>query len=883
MADREFTYKVNVDTKSAQAAGDATRKILANAISSKGGAASADKSAKSEISSQQKVLNAYVRHHRVKVAEILKTTRIEEAALRKTHDIKMRDMRTEANEMNRVFNLKRNQVLKEQALVAKQQQQASVGIIRGALAGDPMALLGGGMAGLAAMKATQFAKQAAQQIVELGTMGSEVARITRSFDQLSESIGISSEMLTKKMHTAVQGTVSDYGLLSRANLLLVTAQQGGVKVTEDQIATLAKFARLRSTQLTMAGQNMSTEEAFDRLIRGISKRESELLDELGVSTKQLAQVTGKSVKEIGGSVQEMLDAILMVAEVDFNTFGDPVVDAAARIEIATANAENQVNDLREALAEPVALIVEIQMGTKGTAAGLLEAWLQGELNKMQVYGAILAKSASDVFSSEIDRLQGGDSRNFLSRTFGVNPNEQRITELSGMGRRLDNLPSVADMGNGDEMKAEQEALAGMAEMYVKLTDSKDGYISKSEEARSVLGSWVAFMESWEANELTTIPQIEGWYARLVSRMAELETHRPGMTTDIDNSDIIESNRRYEEQQVLIEQLLVKLKKLGEAQPLSVLLEDLDLVKDAEKAGIEGASTLKEAMLATISAIASAGFITDEQREKIEALTGAMKALYQSSFGIDIGPRINLASRRESYLPEDIASIFSDAQKVVVSNAIEQRNLNEQTAKAAQSAWEAAARAAQQAWEKAIGSIPGMPGTSATKVTDEQLQAANAGLPQNFADDFLRRAKDELIRFTRHVNKDTGQETLIPREGGQDWADVDPEQIARILGMPAGLPGDVLFNELQKQWESGSFFDNPEVQADIGKFINESSIRASIEDQNKSERGLGFVNNWLMGLGLNIPGAEGVSGVTGTSGSMDVTSESAQAAGGIASG
>jgi hypothetical protein len=283
---------------------------------------------------------------RKRQAEAQKLGRMQADAskMRQVDAQKLGRMQADAHKMNAAFDAKR---------------KFSLG---GAL-GGARGMIAGGIAGVGAAQAVRTAS-------EMGQQGAGIIRITRSYEQLTAAIGMNADTLQGKMRDAVQGTVSDYAMLSRANLLLVTAQQGGVDVTEDQIETLAKFARLRSTQLTMEGKNLTTEEAFSRLIRGISKRESELLDELGVSTKQLASVTGKSVKEISGSVQGILDAVVQVAEADIGQFGMPIIDAAGRIEAAKASIVNDMDEIRKALSEPTADTFEWVSG----AVGWLDDW-----------------------------------------------------------------------------------------------------------------------------------------------------------------------------------------------------------------------------------------------------------------------------------------------------------------------------------------------------------------------------------------------------------------------------------------------------------------------------------------------------------------------------
>jgi hypothetical protein len=143
----------------------------------------------------------------------------------------------------------------------------------------------------------------------------------------------------------------------------------------------------------------------------------------------------------------------------------------------------------------------------------------------------------------------------------------------------------------------------------------------------------------------------------------------------------------------------------------------------------------------------------------------------------------------------------------------------------------AATDALGAFEGALNKIPGLFDTS--EVTQEQLDAAAAGIPQNFADDFLRRAKDELIGS---MGPDGKMVTT-------DWAEVDPAQIAAMLNLPKDLPGKVLYQALQAAWDDSSLFADPKNM----ELVNMDAALASIERSKKSAEGEANLRA-LFGLG-----------------------------------
>lgn len=156
--------------------------------------------------------------------------------------------------------------------------------------------------------------------------------------------------------------------------------------------------------------------------------------------------------------------------------------------------------------------------------------------------------------------------------------------------------------------------------------------------------------------------------------------------------------------------------------------------------------------------------------------------------------------------------FQDEMRRRIKEAYrEQKQEMEKAARAAEAAWEKAARDAASAFENAIRSVPGLFGTS--EVTQEQLDQAAAGVPQNFADDFLRRLRDQVIN-------------------GVDWG-IDVQEVARQAGIDPNLPQEIITQIFSNMWETGELFANPE---NIDRFINWDAVRANLEQQQRQQMG-----------------------------------------------
>ena len=97
-----------------------------------------------------------------------------------------------------------------------------------------------------------------------------------------------------------------------------------------------------------------------------------------------------------------------------------------------------------------------------------------------------------------------------------------------------------------------------------------------------------------------------------------------------------------------------------------------------------------------------------------------------------------------------------------------------------------AKELEDAMRSAARNTPGLFSTS--EVTQEQLDLAKLGVPQNFADDWIRHLTDEVVN-------------------GVDWADADIKDAAMRAGIDPGLPAKVILDMVKSQWNDQSFFAN----------------------------------------------------------------------------
>ncbi len=142
---------------------------------------------------------------------------------------------------------------------------------------------------------------------------------------------------------------------------------------------------------------------------------------------------------------------------------------------------------------------------------------------------------------------------------------------------------------------------------------------------------------------------------------------------------------------------------------------------------------------------------------------------------------------------------------------EQAGAMEAAAAATQAAFEKAAKAAQDTLKDAISKTPGVLGRS--PVTEEQMAKAKAGIPQNFADDWLRHLNDEVLN---NVN----------------WDDADIKDAALRAGLDPNLPKEIILGAVNAMWEDSSLFAGGK-NLDL---INQKGVAESLKQQQASASG-----------------------------------------------
>ncbi|MBK8772635.1 MAG: hypothetical protein IPM06_19720 [Rhizobiales bacterium] len=205
--------------------------------------------------------------------------------------------------------------------------------------------------------------------------------------------------------------------------------------------------------------------------------------------------------------------------------------------------------------------------------------------------------------------------------------------------------------------------------------------------------------------------------------------------------------------------------------------------------------------------------------------GAVVAVARTYAGIGPGPNIDTRGRGEK--ADSVAggskqrSILSGNIKAGLSTSDQgARHALDLVAKSASAAAGGMGGVAEAAsdlsgtLEGAIRKIPGLFGTSS--VTELDMKKAAAGMSVRYPDSYVREAKDELLN-------------------GKDYANIDPAELAKSLGLDISVGADLIVAELERQWASGEYFVNPEnllkIDWNAYRTIMQQEANAALGSQN----------------------------------------------------
>ena len=166
-------------------------------------------------------------------------------------------------------------------------------------------------------------------------------------------------------------------------------------------------------------------------------------------------------------------------------------------------------------------------------------------------------------------------------------------------------------------------------------------------------------------------------------------------------------------------------------------------------------------------------------------------------------------------------------------------------------------------KSALQAVPGLFNTSS--VTQGQLDMAKLGIPQNFADDWLRHLTDEVVN-------------------GVQWDDADIKDAAARAGIDPSLPAKAILDMVSAQWNDSSLFAGGK-NTDL---INMDAVKAALDKQQAQasgkdalmalfgiqgdiqQQGVAAGGQLRTGIQQGLTGA-GAGGAAAPGGAMDISS------------
>lgn len=122
-------------------------------------------------------------------------------------------------------------------------------------------------------------------------------------------------------------------------------------------------------------------------------------------------------------------------------------------------------------------------------------------------------------------------------------------------------------------------------------------------------------------------------------------------------------------------------------------------------------------------------------------------------------------------------------------------------------------------ENSLKKVPGLFGAS--PVTEQQKRLGELGVPQNFADDYLRRLTDEVVN-------------------GVDWENVDIGDAAARAGIDPSLPAEAILELFKQKWNDSSLFADPKNK----ELINMDAVEESLKQQAQAKLGQANLLSWF---------------------------------------
>ena len=680
------------------------------------------------------------------------------------------------------------------------------------IAGLGAAMVGGALVG--------FAGQLAGSVMEMAKAADASGRLQVAFDGLAATAGTSSSQIMTRLQQASGGAIAEYDLMLAANKAMML----GVADSAEEMGQLMEIARVRGTAM-----GLSTAQAFDNLVTGLGRGSALILDNLGIivdaeaANEAYATSIGKTVSQL--TEQEKKQALVNVTLAEATGEALPAASAYERMGAAMADMKVELGDLFNPAIAAAANMIAAGIGAvndriaEGEMAKNLDDFHAAQENIGLAFGRY--EEEFNAAKSEYEAAAAVFSA--FNPNVIVEPFAPDLTQFDELSQRWSILKQKADDYNAaaanigapklnldllkmgqmetEELKNQQAAVdAAMAETFAAAFEKLDAAAAAHNERQAAMLASAreyqgAMMEVAAATSAANVPQ-----GASVGILANMAAQYDALTS----SSMTSAGALY-----------------TSAEAMAIVTENAMGTIAGFEAMAAGAIVAGETVAAAMIAMAA-------------QVSSAFASMFAgiSAMGADlmrVGPGSTPGESPKNYLnqtlrPDTTLASGAGTNDQFEGMALIRAHADKAAADAAQKLADKAARAADKlgsAAQKAgdlsgklqgiLDKIPGLTGTS--EVTEEQMRLGEMGVPQNFADDYLRRLTDEVVN-------------------GVDWAGVDIGDAAQRAGINPNLPAEVILEMFKNAWADSSLFAN----AGNLDLINMDAVKAAIQQQQAAETG-----------------------------------------------
>jgi hypothetical protein len=330
-------------------------------------------------------------------------------------------------------------------------------------AGKNFSKMSQGMGGLvgtyATLAATVFAVSAAFQFLK---SAADYKSLIEGQKALGTVTGVAYKTISNSLVEATNGQ------LKYAEAAKAAAIGTASGISPEQLSRLGKAAKNASIAL---GRDLG--DSFDRLIRGVTKAEPELLDELGIILRLEAATTkyGLKIGKAAGDLNEfersqaVANEVLEQAERKFGAMEklmDPNTQALNRFSVAF---DNIVNTVKEGISGPIAGIATFLSKNIIALIGILSLFATGVLKQIlpsmsawqesSIKAGKAAEASQKAVRAEIEKTKAAYIALQKAQNSGIS--QATTASLSGMSGSKTGAGAVDFLRGSSDSKASQNA------------------------------------------------------------------------------------------------------------------------------------------------------------------------------------------------------------------------------------------------------------------------------------------------------------------------------------------------------------------------------------------------------------------------------------------